>query len=293
MGKRRHTDLEPTTHPKTGETDMEKMEEFHFRANYEYFKLPGGGHLILYEDHRSLLNVLFEARRLIGLSSPNLIYFDYHDDAVGGWTLPRILDTLGRRSFDEVAPREFWSFVEFDLGERDNDWLVAGMEAGLIRDAVLVGLQNYDKMVRPHIDSSGRVHHYYSIPHLDFSLSAVGPLCIGERNCIHDKIREVFGYSDGIFDANYPPFVLDFDLGCFAADFVEKTIAWPERLFREKYVGENGQISDFMKKLAARASVVTICRESGCCGGIGEANKILSYLDRYFFDGTLKAQPYY
>lgn len=48
-----------------------------------------------------------------------------------------------------------------------------------------------------------------------------------------------------------------------------------------------------MESLLNRASVITICREPECCGGIGEANKILSYLDRYFFDGALRTEPIY
>lgn len=75
--------------------NIEKISEFHFRTNYEYFGLPQGGHLILYEDHRCLLNVLFEARRVLGLDLPNLLYFDYRDDAAGGWTLNRALAAMG------------------------------------------------------------------------------------------------------------------------------------------------------------------------------------------------------
>jgi len=37
--------------------------------------------------------------------------------------------------------------------------------------------------------------------------------------------------------------------------------------------------------------LITISREPGCCGGMGESNKILQYIDRYWFKGALKTMP--
>jgi len=67
-------------------------------------------------------------------------------------------------------------------------------------------------------------------------------------------------------------------------------MAWSEIIFDERYV-DNYKVKDMIDCLINRATLITICREPGCCGGIGESNKILSYLDRYFFNGELHTQP--
>ena len=98
-------------------------------------------------------------------------------------------------------------------------------------------------------------------------------------------------YHQGRFDGeDIKPFVLDFDLDCFTTECREKTYAWPEDIFRKEYI-ESYNVRFFMENLLDRASFITICREPDCCGGIGEANKILNYLDRYFFDGALSTEP--
>lgn len=100
-------------------------------------------------------------------------------------------------------------------------------------------------------------------------------------------------YHNRRFDeGDIKPFVLDFDLDCFTTECREKTYAWPEKIFIDEYF-ESSNARYFMESLLNRTSFITICREPECCGGIGEANKILNYLDRYFFDGALRTEPIY
>ena len=63
-------------------------------------------------------------------------------------------------------------------------------------------------------------------------------------------------------------------------------MAWPESIFVERYQ-ENLKVCTFVHQLLNRASLITVCRETGCCGGIGEANRILEMLDCYWFEGAL------
>jgi hypothetical protein len=44
---------------------------------------------------------------------------------------------------------------------------------------------------------------------------------------------------------------------------------------------------DFIKRLIERANIITICKESGCCGGIKESNAIFENIDELFFDGEI------
>lgn len=50
---------------------------------------------------------------------------------------------------------------------------------------------------------------------------------------------------------------------------------------------EHDEVRFFMREIISRCQFITICREPGCCGGIGESNKILEYLDQYLFEGNL------
>lgn len=257
-------------------------------------------YIVLYDDHRSILNVLFEAKRL-GLYKkiPNLIFFDRHDDACNPDICSKdLFEKWGVDTIEQVSSRDFWTFVEFDLNGLDDDWLLAGMELDLINHAVVIG-QTENTNMRSHnnkyVSSNEIEHKLYEISHLDWS--------IGSRGCLGDNVIKIPYYNDirDIFEYNQTPygrydkfsqevtnpFVLDFDLDCFTTECEDRTYAWPEEIFKEKYV-ENDDVRWFMNRLLKRASIITICREPSCCGGIGESNKILWYLDNYFFDGCLK-----
>lgn len=259
--------------------------------------------IILYDDHRSILNVLFETKKL-GLFSttPNLIFFDKHDDACN----PRInvkdlLEKWGVERIEDVSSRDFWSFVEFELSGLDDDWLLAGMELGLINHAVVIGQEentNIHDMNNMFESSDGILHELFDISHLDWSIGSRG--CLGDnviKEGYYENVRNIFEYNQppyGRYDKFSRevtvPFVLDFDLDCFTTECDNKTYAWPEDIFKKKYV-YNEDVKYFMNRLINRSTIITICREPACCGGLGESNKILGYLDCYFFDGCLDTIP--
>lgn len=274
---------------------MSRLGELSNRTNINTYAF-GDKYIIVYDDHRTLLNVLFEARRLGELQeTPNLIYFDYHDDACHVPPKSKLLEQVGIKSISDATPKQFWSFVEFDLGVLDDDWLLAGMELNLIKDAVVIGQEensNIEDLNGIYTSEDGVEHKAYSIPHLSYSIGNRG--CLGdsiEKEPYYRNVRDIMQYHGGKFDPNMKQsFVLDFDLDCFTTNCREKVYAWPEEIFRNEFY-ENFAVRGFMNDLFERTSFITICREPGCCGGIGEANKILHYLDRYFFDGALNTIP--
>lgn len=259
--------------------------------------------IILYDDHRSILNVLFEAKKIDFFEkTPNLIFFDRHDDACNpDIKLKELLKKWNVKNIKDVPSRDFWSFVEFDLGGRDDDWLLAGMELDLIHHAVVIGQKensNIKDMNFEFKSSNGILHEMFDIPHLNDSLNCRG--CLGDsviKYPYYEKVRNIFEYNKPPYDS-FPkfskevtyPFVLDFDLDCFTTDCEGKQYAWPEMIFKEKYY-DNENVHYFMYNLINRSSLITICREPQCCGGIGESNKILGYLDKYFFDCQLHTNP--
>lgn len=259
--------------------------------------------IILYDDHRSILNVLFEAKKIDFFEkTPNLIFFDRHDDACNpDIKLKKLLKKWNVKNIKDVPSRDFWSFVEFDLGGLDDDWLLAGMELDLINHAVVIGQKensNIKDMNFEFKSSNGILHEMFDIPHLNYSLDCRG--CLGDsviKYPYYEKVRNIFEYNKPPYDS-FPkfskevtyPFVLDFDLDCFTTDCEGKQYAWPEMIFKEKYY-DNENVHYFMYNLINRSSLITICREPQCCGGLGESNKILRYLDYYFFEGQLHTNP--
>lgn len=279
------------------------MEDFLFfdkRANYNTFAIEKK-RAILYEDHRSILNVLYFAKKNSLFSKiPNLIMFDYHDDAVKprGDKLQQII------AFKSSNPsiEEFWNFVEFELNPLDDDWLITACEFDLINDAIIIGAEEYhnvrDLVDNIYNDHEGKKHEIYVLTHLDHSLGDRGEL--GDHISDYERVRNIIQFNkknDKLFNSDeIYPFILDFDLDCFSCETAGYRIAWPEDVFGQRYVHNSRSVRPspfhFLKSLIDRCSLITICREHRSCGGIGESNKILSYLDKYFFNNVLHASPY-
>lgn len=161
------------------------LYELDWRANVNVFTIEIGGvvkRVILYDDHRTLLNVLYFARmKGILTQVPNLIYFDYHDDAccVRG----EKLDEIKALSISEENYQAFWQFVEFYLGTMDDDWLWTGMELDLINNAIRVGGEQDDNIQDLNEAFNPNGKYLYPISHLDFELSDRG--CFGDHFSSH------------------------------------------------------------------------------------------------------------
>ncbi|MEX2411411.1 MAG: hypothetical protein WD607_08605 [Candidatus Paceibacterota bacterium] len=261
-----------------------------------------GKEIVIYDDHRYILNVIFILRKNGVLNKPlDLVYFDYHQDKCP------VKKSIEKRAKDfdlnNISIEEFYSLVEFELNPLDDDWLLTGMELDLINDAVVIGAEDGSPKIghEEYVDQRKGVHNFYSIPHLSFSLGSRG--CLGDHVIKEDyfnKIRTFFDYnteSSDRFTVNMDrPFILDFDLDCFLGEFRGRQIAWTEEMFetelRERVGYDLISPYNFISQLIDSSQLVTICREPNSCGGIGEANKILSYLDNYLFESTLNTKPY-
>lgn len=267
-------------------------------SNFETFNF-GDTTIILYDDHRCILTVLFEARKLgIIDSGINLVTFDRHDDsrAVHPDSMPFIKNCIDT-GLENISSKEFKNFVEFDISENDDDWVKVAFELNLIQDIVNIGnIENTNIDDFPnHIyrTQSGTEHKGFVLGHLRDELNTHGgsldDMVLYDRNV---DIHRIFGYNmrgEEGFASKYQEYVLDFDLDCFTATCQNKVFAWPETIFANEY--GNDKVAYFMYNLIRRAKFITICREPSYCGGIGESNKILSYLDRYFFRGCLVTTP--
>ena len=256
----------------------------------------GRKNIVVFDDHRTTLDIIFEAHKMGEFHGavPNLITFDYHEDCCPVLKKSQLLAKIGVQDVLNATSKQFWQFVEFDLGKNDDDWISAAQELNLIQDVIIIGNEANNNVDNCEIiqGEDGIEHRRFSIPHLSFSLSNRG--CLGDSiddiEPYYKPIRDTMQYHNNAFDDDdLYPFILDFDLDCFSVDIKGHQMAWPEKIFREEFI-DSLQVRCVMKELIKRATFITISREPGCCGGYGECHKILELLDKYFFEGTLKTQ---
>jgi len=274
--------------------DIKRLSDVAYYANFVVYHY-GETEIIIYDDHRCILTVLFEAKKLGVIDdSTNLVTFDLHDDA--RHLLPNSVEILKEFmsiGLNTIPSRDFKSFVEFDIREYDDDWVKVGMELGLINNLINIGCEENtnishwtDNLYR---SMDGHEHSGFVLGHLKDELNRHGGNIADTAIHANDRIRQILNYD---LSASFPSinddanFVLDFDLDCFTTSCMEKRFAWPESIFIKEY-GRDSIANYFMKQLIRKSKFITICREPSYCGGIGEANKILSYLDKYFFDDCL------
>lgn len=277
---------------------------FSDRAGINYFEYKEKP-IIIYEDHRTILNVLFFLYKIGYLNInyvPNIISFDLHDDGQQSLNKSEIFDILKVKRFDDIDLKDFWSFVEFDCSGLDNDWVKTAMELNMIKDYVNIGgmyIENAEKGFYKNED--GIIHKLHILKHLDFELSedSKGILCNLSDETL--PIRNIFGYNTNIrndFTDNQYPYILDFDLDCFTIQNpnIKSGISseplgviWDEKTFKNMYQGFHDLfLKQFMECLILRSEIVTICMEPNYCNGYSNSIKILEYLDKYFFDGKLR-----
>ena len=92
--------------------------------------------VVVYEDHRYILNVLKYARSIgVTKNSVNVISLDYHTDSYDN---PRLFTKDKIERVIKSNLKEFWNYVEFEHCNQDDDWVVGGMQYGLIKDIVML-----------------------------------------------------------------------------------------------------------------------------------------------------------
>ncbi len=277
--------------------EMKSLHNLSQYANFETFDYDGKT-IILYDDHRCLLTALYEARKL-GVIDKNtdLVTFDMHDDARPlNITQKESIRKITKEDIENVSQREFKTFVEFELDENDGDWVSAGMELGLINNIINVGSIDGDNICswasKTYEDMTGKKHFGQVINHIAYEFSRKGG-ALGDIAQYEDfkTVHEVFGYKvlgeDNSAENRDANLVLDFDLDCFTTECQNVLFAWPEAIFRKLYGCDDNGARHFMLDIIRKAKFITICREPSYCGGIGESNKILGYIDKYIFNNCL------
>lgn len=246
----------------------------------------------IYDDHRYLLGILF-VYWYLNKRGLNVVSFNRFDDY--SYSLPKadLLKMIGVANLAYAQDEDFWRFMEFDMPYDNNNCITIGMQLGLINDSVSIGNSDILGILsrnNRYQFASEDIHRMFAIKHLKHELEHGMTLDIGTD---HPNAMDI----DGILGLHLipnnkipkHPYVLDIDLSCFTYD-VKNGVSncWPEFFFHEEFSDE---ISIYLENLIASADIITIARSPKRCGGPGSSAKALAYIDRYFFNGELRAVP--
>lgn len=271
------------------------MFDISFRANINH-KLTSMNEVVIFEDHRTILNVLFYLKEKRKLTEPlDIIMFDNHDDFCNPRTdaLKKISNFLKNPSLQKLYP-----IIEFDLGPLDDDWVKVGMELNLIGNVFLF---NSDEC------SISKKEDYKTKKFGTKRLYNLGNVwsALGYHGILNDPVKTYnqdlwddlgWDFKNGKFKIkeNRNPFIFDIDLDCFSIQILDKTIAIPDEVIIPKLTEPKVpsyhyyySSAEFMKDLIKKSEIVTLCYENGCCGGIRQSQKIFKMVDYVLFDNEL------
>lgn len=273
----------------------ESIDEISQRANINH-KITSSKNVVIYEDHRTILNVLFLLKEKQEIEEPlDLVMFDNHDDFCdpSPLALKKVISFLKKPTKEKL-----YNIVEFDLNPLDDDWVKFGMELGLIGNVFLFNSDESNVHFREeYITKKFGTKYLYNLGDVWTALGYHGILNDPVKREYQQLLAD-FGWEfiEGKyrFSQNKRKYVFDIDLDCFSTRILDKTIAIPEEIIIKRltelsypsyhyyYTSQN-----FMKDLIKDSELVTLCYENGCCGGIREAHKIFNMVDYVLFDNEL------
>jgi hypothetical protein len=162
-------------------------------------------------------------------------------------------------------------YARFGLSPRNDDHVVAAMEAGAIGDAVILARSHQPPSLdafRPYLDAGGRAHRCAFAGSVD----RAGP-----------EALELIAAA--------PAIALDVDLDCFTTrsdGHHDEVLAWDAELIDAFLRPPDSQA--FWGPVLARTRVVTVAREPYHCGGFGRSATLWTAFADCFF-GRLLGVP--
>lgn len=256
--------------------------------------------VVVYDDDRWTLPVLLEAQHHEILQRPSsLLSLDHHFDAI----TPRKGLQAARTLLAEGIPwNEFVRFVDSQLSQLDDDWIIAGMELGMMQDVVVFGAEEGTSTSSTALtDGSGNVHRLLrsrSVP--GPSLGHQGDLSDLSSHRQHSPLWNALGWQhtpDTGFGFSSPSRinVLHIDLDCFTMEWESYVFPWPSEVFRDKLLAESNcphtrgwTGKRFLREIVDGVQLILIAREPECTGGHAHSNRLLRLVNRYLFDSRIK-----
>jgi hypothetical protein len=250
----------------------------------------------LHKEHRWVLPIIFYNQQKKILSHPcTLIMFDAHHDTL----IPTCMEDIRRIKETGITFDELINLCKEKLSDRDDDWVKAGMELGLINDVVIFGVQNGVSCgnLEKYEDHQKNIHKIKLLGLLSEELDCQGDLSDIIRLEDLSEFWKILGWQNNhqfSFVKDRKNILLDFDLDCFMVHWRGYKFPWPDKVFEKEFQGTLIHQStsvltgkDFINGLINKAALVTIAREPDFCDGEKKANEILGKVNHFLFDDKL------
>lgn len=198
-----------------------------------------GMNAFIHEDHRWLLPLLAYQQSTGQVTKPiTLVMFDAHHDACD----PNDIDAVTAHQPSSVTPDQVFDVCQDSLSKNDDDWVKAGMQLGLIKDAIIFGVTYHAPTVNPEVykDSQGGDHLIWVSTSLPSSqLEYQGGLSDHVKYETHQVLWDALDWKrqNGVFNFadDAAPILLDLDLDCFSTRSNNVTFAWPDKIYEAEF----------------------------------------------------------
>jgi len=250
----------------------------------------------LHKEHRWVLPIIFYNQQNKILPHPcTLVMFDAHHDTRD----PNCMEDIIRIKEAELTFSEIVNLCKERLSDRDDDWVKAGMELGLIDDAVIFGVEDgaSNRNLEKYEDQQGIIHKIKLLGLPREELDYQGDLSDIIRSEALSEFWKILGWqcnSQFSFVEDERKILLDFDLDCFIVRWRGYHFPWPEEVFKKEFPAplnhrptSGWTEKGFLNGLINKAALVTIAREPDFCGGETKATEILGKVNRFLFDNKL------
>jgi hypothetical protein len=220
-----------------------------------------------------------------------IISFDRHKDSL----IPTSVETLSKVDIGKISDEELIGIFK-GLSARDDDWIIAGMELGLISEVMQFGSLDEEKKseTTKYTDSRGKLHRIFHLGRPCKELSHKGVLADEEHDSVKDGMWELFGWKPSITDAGFSgKYLLDIDLDFFTFGWDRYTFPFNKEIYEGEFLSPcSSQYGDtipaeFVRKLARDAGLVTMAAEPHFCGGKSKSKSIFTDINYMLFEGNL------
>jgi len=255
----------------------------------------------VHDEHRWVLPIISYLQINNNLPTPcNLIGFDYHTDTIDVSSL--ILNDIKIARANDLSVEKVIEICD-SLDHQNHDWIKAGMELGMIDNAVIFGINSFDlhscRDGKDYIDHYGNMHKIFCLSHIREELERGGRLVeFHQKNEIWDILGLDFNLQTKTISAkNTNKALLDIDLDCFTGRFTvsqEYIVPWPDEVYQDVFSDASTYDSacgisgnDVIREMLKSVGAITIAREPEHCGGKNNADIVNIRLNNHIFNGEL------
>jgi len=253
---------------------------------------------VVFRDHRWVLPVLHRAGEAGELKLPTrVITFDRHRDSLAPLDKKKLLT---RRDALRLTFEQLVIIVKYHLSPRDDDWIISGMDLGLISDVVQFGSQGdtrgSNESITEYIDEQDVMHRIFHLDRPVHELTYKGALADRSHEAVAAGLWDILQWvpEEMKIRCDNGGFILDFDLDYFTFSWDRYVVPFTDEIFEGEF-GQSCQSPfykeylplNFLRELSRKARIITIASEPHFCGGSEKSRTILKKSNHMLFEDQL------